>query len=134
MSRNSNISSTQENYLRRMKHQQYRIKIIQILIFFVFLGLWETAVQLSWIDGFIFSSPLRLWNCLVEMLASGELLRHLGVTVGETLISFALIMVIGIAVAILLWWSESLAKGAGYWNRYIGIQRRREYRRHEGEG
>ena len=105
-------SLAQKKYVARYYRSKRLTRCCQIGLLVFLLVYWEAAVRMGWLNGFIFSSPLRLWNCLVEMLASGELLRHLGVTVGETLISFALIMVIGIAVAILLWWSESLAKVA----------------------
>lgn len=110
MSRSSKISSTQENYLRRMKHQQYRIKIIQVLIFLLFLGLWETAVRLSWIDGFIFSSPSRIWKTFAGMWEDRSIFLHMGITVAETLISFALVVVLGISMAVLLWYNEELSR------------------------
>lgn len=43
-------------------------------------------------------------------LGSNDLIHHIGVTVYETVVGFLLGTVIGIIVAILLWWSNFLAK------------------------
>lgn len=103
-------SVSQQEYVAHYYRRRKYIRFCQIDILLFFILFWEAAVRLDWINGFIFSSPVRLWNCLVSMLASGELLTHLGVTVAETLVSFVLIMAVGLITAILLWWNESFAK------------------------
>lgn len=104
------ISVTQENYLKNLQHRQYRITAIQILIFVLFLLLWETAVQLGWIDGFIFSSPSRVLKTFGSMWADRSIFLHTGITLAETLVSFVLVVVIGISVAILLWYNTELSE------------------------
>ncbi len=104
------VSASQAAYLKRLKHRQYRIAGIRLLIFAVFLLLWETAVQRSWIDGFIFSSPSRIWNTFSAMWTDGSIFTHAGITVLETLISFAFVVVLGTSSAILLWCSDSLSE------------------------
>ena len=61
-------------------------------------------------DSFIFSSPSRIILCFVEMAKSHTIFYHIGVTLGETFLSFFLVIVIGILLAILLWWNETIAK------------------------
>ena len=51
----------------------------------------------------IFSSPLRIAKTAWQMLQDGSLTMHIGVTLSETLISFALVVICGILLAILLW-------------------------------
>lgn len=50
------ISQRQQHYLQMLRRRQRRITVVQILIFVLFLVIWEGAVRLSWIDGFIFKS------------------------------------------------------------------------------
>ena len=72
-------------------------------LFLFFVVLWEVAAEFSWIDSFIFSSPLRIAKTAWQMLQDGSLIMHIGVTLSETLISFALVVICGILLAILLW-------------------------------
>lgn len=103
-------SVSQQEYVAHYYRRRRNIRISQICILAFFVSFWELAVRLNWINGFIFSSPTRLWRCFTDMMASGELANHLGVTVAETLVSFALVMGVGLAAAILLWWNETAAK------------------------
>jgi len=104
------LSVTQQNYLRGLKRRQCRIQIARVLIFAVFLALWETAVRLRWIDGFIFSSPSRVAHTFAAMWRDGSIFVHTGATLSETLISFALVVLIGIGAAVLLWYSPELSE------------------------
>lgn len=104
------ISATQARYLRALQRRQYRITAIQILIFVLFLLLWETAVQLSWIDGFIFSSPSRVLKTFGSMWQDGSIFRHTGITLAETLISFFLVVAAGVGISVLLWYNTELSE------------------------
>lgn len=103
-------SATQEEYLKNLQRRQYRITAIQILIFVLFLLLWETAVQLSWIDGFIFSSPSRILKTFGSMWADRSIFIHVGITLAETLASFALVVAAGVGMAVLLWYNTELSE------------------------
>ena len=107
---NSRISSTQEDYLRQLKRKKDRIKVIQISIFLLFLGIWEIAVRCSWIDGFIFSSPSRILHTFQCMCADHSIFLHVGITLAETLVSFFLVVIFGMGIAILLWYKEELSR------------------------
>lgn len=104
------VSLAQENYLRSLQRRQCRITAIQILIFVLFLLLWETAVQLGWIDGFIFSSPSRVLRTFGRMWSDGSIFMHTGITLLETLVSFALVVILGIGLALLLWYNTELSE------------------------
>lgn len=103
-------SATQEEYLKNLQRRQYRITAIQILVFVLFLLLWETAVQLSWIDGFIFSSPSRILKTFGSMWADRSIFIHVGITLAETLASFALVVAAGVGMAVLLWYNTELSE------------------------
>ncbi|MCC8104483.1 MAG: ABC transporter permease [Clostridiales bacterium] len=112
-SRNENsspISISQKKYLRELQKRRHQIIAIRILIFVLFLFLWESAVRLKWMDGFIFSSPSRIWNTFRNMWEDGSILLHTGITLAETLISFALVVLIGVFFSTMLWYSSRLSE------------------------
>lgn len=103
-------SEAQHVYLRSLRNRQYRVRAIRILIFVLFLILWEGAVRLGWIDGFIFSSPSRVVKTFCAMWEDGSIFQHVGITLVETLISFACVVLLGIGVAVLLWYNTELSE------------------------
>lgn len=104
------MSQAQNDFLKQQYHQKIWIKVNQLLILLLFLGVWELAADLKWIDPFIFSSPARVVAAFMNMLLKGSLLKHIGITLYETLISFTLGSLFGILFAMLLWWCERVAK------------------------
>ena len=108
MGERERISMSQEQYLRCLHRRQTRILAFRLLLSVAFLALWESAVRLHWIDGFIFSSPSRVVRTFVSMWRDGSIFRHTGVTLCETLLSFAIVVVLGIGAALLLWYSAGL--------------------------
>lgn len=107
---NPNISPAQLSFIKQHKRQIISIKLCQILILVFFLGIWELAVKADWIDGFIFSSPSIICKTFYKMCVDGSFFLHLGTTLGEVFISFLLIVGIGYAVAVLLWFFPRLSK------------------------
>lgn len=105
----SNISPEQTAYVRSLKHQKKFVKLCQLMILVCFLSIWELAVRLHWIDGFIFSSPSRICKTFYAMCVDGSFFLHLGTTLAEVFISFTLIVVIGYAMAVLLWFFPKLS-------------------------
>ncbi len=110
MSKHRSVSLAQANYLRSLQRRQRRITAIQILIFVLFLLLWETAVQMGWIDGFIFSSPSRVLKTFGAMWKDRSIFVHTGVTLAETLASFSLVVAVGVGAAVLLWYNTELSE------------------------
>ena len=110
MGERERISMSQEQYLRCLHRRQTRILAFRLLLSVAFLALWESAVRLHWIDGFIFSSPSRVVRTFVGMWQDGSIFRHTGVTLCETLLSFAIVVVLGIGAALLLWYSAGLSE------------------------
>lgn len=97
------ISLYQKEYLKRMRRRRFTVIFFRIFLFVSFLAFWELAANLGWIDSFIFSSPSRIGQNAFEMLQDGSLLLHTGITLAETLVSFLLVVLIGIGAAVLLW-------------------------------
>ena len=96
-------SRLQKEYVQNIKKHQRKVLAARILLALAFFLLWETATDRNWIDGFFFSSPSRMARLFLSMWRDGSLFLHVGVTLAETLISFALVVVLGMAVALILW-------------------------------
>lgn len=105
------ISKERKQYLKNIRKQKYLVLITQVLILVGFLALWEVLANQGIIDSFITSQPSRIFNTFMN-LSSNELLRHIGVTVYETVVGFLLGTLLGIIIAIILWWSNFLSKVA----------------------
>lgn len=104
------VSPEQAAFLRRQKQTRLQIRGIQWLIFICFLISWEISAHFEWINSFIFCSPSIIARCFLEMLQNGELLKHVGITLLETIISFAIVILGSILIAILLWWNQKLSQ------------------------
>lgn len=101
------MSEEHKQYLKKQKIRKIVIRIIQIGILILLFGLWELSAYLEWADPFITSSPSRVVKSIANLYTSGQLFTHLGATLWETVISFLLSTVLGTAIAVILWWSET---------------------------
>ncbi|WP_395014374.1 ABC transporter permease [Robinsoniella peoriensis] len=106
----NNASVNQKEYLKQRLHHKRMVTIMRILILVLFIALWEITARLGIIDSFIFSSPSRVLNTFISMVQDKSIFLHVGVTLAETLISFALVVLLGIATAVLLWLSKKLSE------------------------
>ena len=106
---NLNISNERKKYLKKIKKKKILVLLTQILILVGFLALWEILANKGFIDSFITSQPSRILKTFFN-LGQNDLLKHLVVTVYETVIGFILGTVLGILIAICLWWFDFLAK------------------------
>jgi NitT/TauT family transport system permease protein len=103
----------EQEYVRfRAKERQTTryVRLTQLLILVVFLGWWEIAGRLQWVDALLFSYPSRIAVLLYTKWVDGSLLVHVGVTVWETIIGFVLGTLLGTAVAALIWWFPFLSR------------------------
>ncbi|MDF2653899.1 MAG: transporter permease [Bacillota bacterium] len=103
------LSSERNAYLKGQKRTQRLIFAWQIGILLQFLFFWELFARMGIIDSFILSQPSRIASTFVSM-AKYDLLLHVGVTVYETLVGFVLGVIIGTALAVVLWWSSFISK------------------------
>ncbi len=105
-----NVSAAQEKYLQERDRHHKTVSAWRIAVIVLFLVLWEVTAEAGVIDSFIFSSPSRILVTAWQMIQDGSLWLHLGVTLGETLVSFAAVTVLGLLAAILLWLFPSLSE------------------------
>lgn len=104
------ISKEHEDFLRRMKRRTMWVRAVQILILIAFFGLWEITGRLGIIDSFLISMPSRMFSTIISLSQSGSLFLHVWVTLSETLLGFTLGTVLGILIAVILWWSDFISE------------------------
>ncbi len=97
------VSQRQKKYLLAIRRNSILIQVSRILLFVFFVGIWEISARTGLIDSFIFSSPGQILEKMKEMLLDHTLIDHVSITLLETLISFALVTVLGIGCGVLLW-------------------------------
>ncbi len=103
------VSPSHLKYLRNQRRNKGVVVTCQLLLVVLFLGLWQLLADKGVIDSFITSSPAKVWTTFAQ-LAKGDLWRHVGVTLMETVVGFLLSFVIGTVVAILLWFSQTVRR------------------------
>lgn len=105
------LSLERKTYLKKKKVKKYLVILTQFLLLAGLLALWEFAANKGIIDSFITSQPSRIIKTLAN-LTSNDLIKHIGVTTYETIIGFLFGTILGIIIAIILWWSDFLSKVA----------------------
>ena len=106
-----NNSNERKKYLKKNKITKVSILLTQITIVILFIALWEILADKGIIDSFITSKPSRMLKTFMNLSQNG-LLEHLGVTCYETIVGFSLGAILGVIIAIILWWSKFLSKVA----------------------
>lgn len=109
--REKNISEDRKKYLRKIKMGKISVILTQLAILVIFIIGWEILANNNIIDSFITSQPSQILDTFLNLSSNG-LLMHLGVTLTETLIGFVSGVILGVIIAILLWWSKFLSKVA----------------------
>ena len=102
------MSEERKKYLKKKRLNKILVLGSQILILVVFLGLWEILANKGIIDSFITSSPSRIITTF-KNFSSNNLFMHIRVTVYETLLGFGIGIIVGVIIAIILWWSKFLS-------------------------
>ena len=96
--------SPRGEYLYRMKKRKIAVLSTQIFMVTAFIWAWEWLTFTGMVDPFIFSSPSRIVNMFGVMAHSG-LWHHIMITVLETLAGFVIGVLLGLAIAVVLWFS-----------------------------
>lgn len=105
------ISEDRRKYLRKILIKRLSVILAQVGIIVVFIALWEVLANKEIIDSFITSKPSEILKTFIN-LSSNDLWKHLRVTCTETIIGFSVGIVLGVFIAIILWWSDFLSKVA----------------------
>ena len=104
------ISRSQELFLIQLRRHRLIVRTARVLILVLFLLLWEICADTGIIDSFIFSSPSRIALCFWEMVLDRSIFLHIGITLYETIVSFLLVTLFSILIAVLLWCNRKLSE------------------------
>jgi len=105
-----NYSKSHLLYLKGRRREKIFIGTMRWAVLVAILVMWELSTHAGWLDSFIFSSPSRIFKTLGNLLVSGEIFLHAGITLFETLVGFLIATAVGTATALVLWWNERLKK------------------------
>lgn len=97
-------------FLRRQRRVRLAVWLTRLAVLAACLGLWELAAERKWVDAMLTSRPTALVSSFRQLALEGRLWHHAAVTTLETAIGIVLSMALGLAIAILLWWSSYAAK------------------------
>ena len=111
MSKNK-ISKNQEEFLLSVKKEKRKILLTQIGLFFLGALIWEVSARFKLIDTFLTSSPSAIVKLIIEYTLRGRLFHHITVSVLETIAGFTIGTILGVLIAIGLWWSD-------FWSRVL---------------
>lgn len=103
-------SAEYERYLKSVKLKKIYIFITQIILLVAFFILWEILANNNIISTFLFSKPSDIYKLFISYVTSGVLIKHIGISVYETVLGLIIGSTLGIIISIMLWWSDTLAK------------------------
>ena len=106
----SMYSNKYQKYLKEIKKEKIIVHITQITIIITIFIIWELLARLNIINTFLYSSPSKIINTITILFKENNLLNHIGITVYEVFISFAIASIISIIIATILWWNKFIAK------------------------
>ena len=98
------------NFLKKRKKDKFIITFFQILIFVIFIVIWQLLANFNIINTFIFSSPKKVLDTIMNLYNTKDLFSHIGVTVYETFLSFSVATILGTFIATILWWNKKIQK------------------------
>jgi NitT/TauT family transport system permease protein len=104
------FSNSHRKFLKKQKQKRTLILFSQVFLLVSLIALWELVTYTNLVDSFIFSSPSRIVKTTSLLYKSGDLFYHIGVTLLEAIAGFLLATFLGVFIAIILWWNETLRK------------------------
>ena len=106
----STYSEEHKKYLKKLRKEKVIVFIFRILIISIFLIAWELLSDYKIINSFTSSSPIKATKTIIELFRDGSLIKHIGVTLYEVLISFFIASIVGMITAIILWSNKIVSK------------------------
>jgi NitT/TauT family transport system permease protein len=109
-----NASPQYLHWLQTERRRRLMIRGTQLGILVLFLAAWEILARTHILNPLLTSYPSALWPTFIEFLQAtpfhASILTHTWFTVFATVVGFTVAMLLGSAIAALLWWWEPLYK------------------------
>jgi NitT/TauT family transport system permease protein len=94
-------------------NERRRVLVARAIVLAAILGAWQLVVALGLVDAFWISTPVLIAEELWHLIANGQLIGDVAITVYEALIAFVVSSALGIICGLLLarspFWDEVLA-------------------------
>lgn len=110
MSNNNTHSKEHEKYIKSIKKRKRYIRFTQFFILVLFFGIWEFMAQFDLIDAFLTSYPSQMFKLFIRLVKDGSLFNHIGISLMENIVGFISGTILGILIAVLLWWSDFISR------------------------
>ncbi|MBR2891831.1 MAG: ABC transporter permease [Bacilli bacterium] len=98
------------SYQKALRINKRKVLLTQIILFVLFVLLWELLSQIGLINDFLFSSPSKIIKLLISYFKSNEIYKHIMISLFETIIGLIIGTVFGILFGIVFWWNKFLSK------------------------
>lgn len=99
-----------KNYLKIIRINKILVSFFQIFIIVFFIFIWEFLANKGVINTFILSSPSLVIKTIYNLYLENNLFNHIWITIYETFLSFSIGTILGIIIAIILWWNNFIYK------------------------
>lgn len=97
-------------YIIEKQKERRHIVIAELALFISIILIWELFARLNIINEFLFSSPTEIIKLIINYFKTGEIYKHIGISLLETLLGLVIGTILGIIIAIILWWYPFSAK------------------------
>lgn len=98
------------DYLKKIKRNKRLVLLTQIIIIIIFFSIWELLANLNIINTFLYSSPSKIINTVINLFINNSLLTHIGITIYEVIISFIISSILAFIIGTILWWNKFIAR------------------------
>ena len=86
-------------YIIEKQKEKRMVLITEIIILGLFIGLWELSARINIINDFLFSYPSQIFKLIVNYFQTGEIYKHIGISLLETMLGLFIGTIIGIIVS-----------------------------------
>lgn len=99
----NNYSLEHITFLKNKKKRKIKVLLWRFFILLIFISIWEILSRYKIINSFLYSSPTSIFRTIISLASTGELFKHIGITIYEILVSFILSVGLGIIISTILW-------------------------------
>lgn len=101
-------------WLRQERSARLTVRLAQLALLALIMVVWEILPRAQIVNPLFTSSPSAVWPTFLEMLKTtpqqASVLAHTWSTLAATVVGFTVAMVVGTAIASVLWWWNGLYK------------------------
>lgn len=105
-----NNSKEHIKYLKKIRNEKILIISIQFLIIITFLIIWQLLSDYNITNTFLSSSPKEIIKTIIKLSKDKILLKHINITLYETIISFIITSILSIVFSTIMYLSKRFSK------------------------